>query len=88
MSNQKYICEKCGEIKRLFFVKSPIRLAITILGLLAVFIVGYMIEDHGLRLVVMYIGATVFSIPFLSLIRIRCLQCEPAWKEKAWILRE
>ena len=84
MAYKEYKCEKCGRSKRIFFLKDPIRIGITIVGLILCYAVGYSLTDPGLRLVAMYIGTPIASAPLLSILRIRCLHCEPEWKDKIW----
>ena len=80
----QWICEACGEKKKLFFLRSPIRVIVSAGGLGIVFLVSRYIDDQILRLAVLYIGGVIALIPAGSMLRVRCLICEPGWVGKAW----
>jgi hypothetical protein len=79
MAREYLPCEKCGrKSKRIFFVRGPVRLGFTVVGLGclgAVKVLG--IADTGLSPIVLYIAALLVTLPLISLLRIRCLHCEP-----------
>ncbi len=76
-------CDRCGGRKHLFLEKRPAILAIAaVLGIavlaLNVFIAG------GFTRLGLALAVVVMGIIGISLVRIRCLRCEPSWKKKAW----
>jgi hypothetical protein len=74
-------CEKCGrKTKRIFLVRRPLNLGIAAVGV--VLFLGS--KALGTSEPVALIGLLVFAIAFGSLLRIRCLDCEPQWKEQIW----
>jgi DNA-directed RNA polymerase subunit RPC12/RpoP len=82
---ERYKCKRCGQFKTLFFVRGPIRAAVTFVGLVALYIVGFVaIADVGLRVAVMFAGAVLIALPLVTLLRYRCLSCEPEWNRKLW----
>ena len=85
MDAERFKCKRCGGFKTLFFVRGPIRVVITFVGLVALYIVGFVvISDFGLRVAVMFAGAVLVALPVLTLFRYRCLSCEPEWRQRVW----
>jgi hypothetical protein len=84
MKENRYLCEKCGSRKSLFIERALSRLFIT-LGLLTVFLFAALyMEECLLKPILGPIGFAAALSPAISLLRIRCLACEPEWKARMW----
>lgn len=85
MQQQTFMCEKCSGTKKLFIEKRP--RAVFVSAFLVVLMLAVLIfvpEEGPWRRVVVYLGVVFAVVPLMSLVRIRCLHCEPEWKDKAW----
>ena len=80
--DHRYLCERCGGTKRLFFVRAPARLVMSALLVSAVVAAAHYLPNDISRLLVVYLGIPIAVAPALSLLRIRCLACEPEWKDE------
>lgn len=84
MTAREYHCDRCGGMKRLFFVRGSARIAISVAFAAFVIILANAVPDGLLKSAGIYIGVVAALLPVVSLLRIRCLICEPEWKEKMW----
>ena len=85
MNPQNFACEKCAGTKNLFIEKRPraVGWAVFLAALtLSAFVV--LPAEAPWRNVVVYLGLVVAFIPLMTLVRIRCFDCEPEWKDKTW----
>lgn len=85
MNEQDFTCEKCGGRKRLFFVRAPRLILGTIILLVALFFgIRPQITNPATLALVTYVGLALAMVPALSTLRIRCLDCEPQFKDQTW----
>ena len=78
-------CERCGSLRWLLVERRP--------GLIAI-AVGMLVAGVALRVwfasaagnVAFVIAAGLACLTLGTLIRIRCVRCDPAWRMKAWKL--
>jgi len=85
MNEQDLICEKCGGRKQIFFVRAPGLILGTVLLLVALFVgVRPQITNQTTLALVTYVGLALALVPALSTLRIRCLNCEPQFKDRTW----
>jgi hypothetical protein len=80
----EYQCDRCGGAKRLFFVRGPVQLAISAALVALAIIVRNTLPDGLLQSLLVSGGIGLAILTAASLLRIRCLNCEPEWKEKMW----
>jgi hypothetical protein len=84
LSDDRYRCGKCGGSKRSFFVRAPFRL-VTVYAILSVVAVAWFTaDDPGLRLAMMFAGASASGLLLRNMYRRRCLACDPEWKGNIW----
>ena len=80
-------CDLCGKkSRRMFFVKySWTTFAFSFVGVLILGITCLFVERPShLNAIGMYVGLCVTIVPWALLTRMRCLECEPEWKDKIW----
>jgi hypothetical protein len=80
-------CERCGKkTKRMFFVRgSTAWLLLGIAGVVVVVAAKVFAVNGSLLQTIGIIAGTILAVsPYIALFRIRCLECEPEWKEKIW----
>ena len=84
MNEQDFTCQKCGGRKQIFFVRAPWLILGTILWLVALFVcVRPQITNPTTLALVTYVGIAIALVSALSTLRIRCLECEPQFKDKS-----
>jgi hypothetical protein len=83
-TNAQYSCDHCGGAKRLFLERGPVQLALSVSLFTLILLFQGAVPAGWLRLAFVYVMGAVALLPALSLIRIRCLKCEPEWKDKLW----
>jgi len=75
-------CSSCGGRKQLFFLRKPFLVLFGALCLGIALLGNIYIENANLRLAVLFSGG-LFGITIISsLLKIRCLNCEPEWVKK------
>ncbi len=80
-----WTCERCGGRKRLMFLRAPWLIVFSVvLILLLIIAVRTLIMSPAMQLLVTYFGGALALAPALSTLRIRCVDCEPQFKEKTW----
>ena len=80
-----WTCEKCGGRKRLMFLRAPWLIVSSIIPILLLFIaVRPLITSPVMQSLVTYIWLALALVPAVSTLRVRCLDCEPQFKEKTW----
>jgi len=77
MDTRRYLCERCGGAKRLFFVRGPWRIVVSVALLVVVGALWLYLPDETSRYLLIYFGIGISLVPAISLLRIRCLVCEP-----------
>ncbi len=82
LNEHEMTCPTCGGKKQLFAERSWPRLSFSVLTLAALFYLRDYAPNPTWALAIIYIGGTIAVMPAATLIRIRCLQCEPEWKER------
>ena len=85
MDKSAYVCQKCAGPKNLFFERRPRAVLIAVLFALGALAgVVFFPVDAVWRGPVIYAGLVLAVLWVLLLLRIRCLACEPEWKERIW----
>lgn len=77
-------CEKCSGHKTTFLEGKPSKLFLTLVLLFGLVLAVQYIEDSLVRSITLLVGLGIAFLPALTLIRVRCLNCEPKWKTKMW----
>jgi uncharacterized paraquat-inducible protein A len=81
MNQDDFICKKCGNRMKLFFIRGFVSLFGGIALLLAAVI---LFIPTQLPMWLGYILVIASAMTVLSTLRIRCLNCEPEWKTRMW----
>ena len=81
-NEHEMLCPSCGGKKQLFLERSWPRLAFSVLALAAIFYFHSSMPSSGTSLAFIYIGGAIGAAPAVTLIRIKCLKCEPEWQER------
>ena len=84
MTGGEYHCDRCGGTKRLFFVRGPAQITLSVTLVAVVILLRYILPDGWPKFVALSIGIVAALLPAISLLRIRCLVCEPEWQNKMW----
>lgn len=79
-------CEKCGAKMQLFIVRPTfVHILLTMAGIALYFSLKTLaIQDTLLRVAATYLGVLAAFGPMFSLIRVRCLTCEPEAFKNKW----
>jgi hypothetical protein len=83
-------CARCGKkTKRMFFVRgSAAWLFLGIAGVVIVVAAKLFAVNGSLSQTIGIIAGILLAVSsYTALFRIRCLECEPEWKEKIWGLK-
>ena len=78
-------CVRCGRLKWLLLERRPGLISIAGVVLGAGVVLNVMLVGRA-RAVVLYLAVVLVAMMLGSLVRIRCVRCEPLWKAKAWRL--
>jgi hypothetical protein len=84
MNKEDFRCTRCGGTKKLFFEKKPRWLFISAVFLVIVYAASLVIQDAVIKAILIYLSLPLAAVPAIALIRIRCLRCEPDWKNRMW----
>jgi hypothetical protein len=78
-------CERCGKLRRLLLERRPGLIAIAV-GILMVGVGPKFLLSGPAGPAALWIAAILACVTAGTLVRIRCVRCEPAWRMKAWKL--
>lgn len=84
MDSERNRCRACRGLKTAFFSRAPIRMGAVFAALLAAAVALVVEQDPGLRLVLTYACAVTAGLLLGSTYRLRCLRCEPQWRNRIW----
>lgn len=84
MERARFRCPGCAGPKRVFVLRGPWRVAFSAALLAGLAVVAWARwPAQWLPLAVVLAAGLAFS-PALTLLRVRCLRCEPQWIERIW----
>ena len=78
-------CERCGNLRWLLLERRPGLIATAMVVLAAGLVLNFMLVGLA-RAVALLVVAVLVSMTLGTLLRIRCVRCEPGWRAKAWKL--
>ena len=77
-------CDVCSGRKTSFVLRGPVRMTAVYIILIEIVIAWFVMDDRELWPFVAFAGGVVAGLLLLSLLRRRCLACEPEWEPKIW----
>jgi hypothetical protein len=78
----EYLCLSCGGRKQLFIERKPIKVMASIILLGVCFLAMGLLPETGIGIVMLPLGLALALAPAITLIKIRCLECEPEWRQR------
>lgn len=84
MNKEDFQCTRCGGTKKLFLEKRPRWLFVSVVLLVLVYAASFAVQDTVIKTILIYLGLPLAAVPAIALVRIRCLRCEPDWKNRMW----
>jgi len=84
VNKKDFPCKRCGGEKKVIFERKPLLLLISAVCVPAVLLALSQTGDPLLKAGLLYLGLPLALGPAIATIHIRCLRCEPEWKERMW----
>ena len=78
-------CERCGNLRWLLLERRPGLIAVAV-GMLAAGVVLKVLLAGTAGPWALWVAAVLACMTLGTLVRLRCVRCEPAWRMKAWKL--